>query len=118
MAVSEDTLKKTVQFDYLLHLACLIFSLGTLSIVPLFLNYLRRGDAVGTMYESHFNHMISSFWKWVVWMVILGVVYFVLSILTLGIGFWLFAWVFLIPSAIFAYRLIKGLLRVGDARPM
>ena len=118
MAVSADSLKKTAQFDYLLHIACLIFSLGLLTVVPLILNYIRRGDAVGTVYESHFNYMISSFWKWVIWMVGLGVLYFLLSVVTVGIGFFLFSWIFLIAYGIFLYRLIKGLLRVGDDQPI
>ncbi len=118
MAASADTLKKTAQIDYLLHIACLLFSLGMLTIVPLVLNYVRRGDSVGTIYESHFNHMISSFWKWAIWTAVVGVVYFLLGVLTIGFGFWLFAPLFLIPYGIFLYRLVKGLLRVGDNEPM
>ncbi len=118
MAVSEDSLKKTAQFDYLLHIACLVFSLGVLTILPLVLNYARRGDAAGTYVESHFNHMISSFWKWVILMVIFGVIYFVLGVLTISIGFFLLGWIFLIPYGIFLYRLVKGLLRLGDNQPI
>jgi uncharacterized membrane protein len=118
MAASNDTLKKTAQFDYVLHIVCMLFSLGALVIVPLVLNYVRRGDSVGTVYESHFNHMISTFWSWVMWMIGLGVLYFILGLLTLTVGFWLFSPIFLIAYGIFLYRMIKGLLRVNDDQPI
>jgi uncharacterized membrane protein len=117
MAANEDSLRKVVQFDYLLHIVGMIFSFGTLTLVAVVLNYVKRGDSAGTVYESHMNYMIRYWWRWVLWMVVLGIGYFLIGLITLTIGFYLFAWVFVVPSIIFVYRMVMGLLSANDGKP-
>jgi uncharacterized membrane protein len=116
MAANEESLRKVVQFDYLLHIAGMIFSFGTLTVVAVVLNYIKRGDSAGTVYESHMNYMIRYWWRWVLWMVVLGVIVTILTVLTLGIGFFVLGWVFVVPSIIFVYRMVTGLLSANDGR--
>jgi uncharacterized membrane protein len=116
MTTNEDSLRKITQFDYLLHIAGMIFSFGILTLVAIVLNYLKRGSAAGTIYESHMNYMIRYWWRWVLWMVVLGVIIFVVGILTLTIGFWLLGWTLVIPSIIFIYRMVMGLLAANDGK--
>ncbi len=117
MAQDLQTIRKVVQFDYLLHIAGTVFSAGLLTIIAVVLNYLKRGDAEGTVYESHMNYMIRYWWRFVFWMVALFAIYFVLGLITLTIGFYLFGWVLVIPAIIFVYRMVMGLLAANDEKP-
>jgi uncharacterized membrane protein len=116
MSTNDESLRKVTQFDYLLHIAGMIFSFGTLTIVAVVLNYFKRGDAAGTVYESHMNYMIRYWWRWVLWMIVLGIGYFLIGLITLTIGFYIFAWIFVVPSIIFVYRMVMGLLAANDGR--
>jgi uncharacterized membrane protein len=117
MSSDTDSLRKVVQFDYLLHIAGMIFSFGILTLVAIVLNYLKRDSAAGTVYESHMNYMIRYWWRWVLWMLVVTVIYFLLGLITLSIGFFIFAWLFVVPSIIFVYRMVMGLLAANDGRP-
>jgi uncharacterized membrane protein len=112
----DDTLKKICQFDYLLHIAGMVFSFGLVTLVALFLNYMKRGDAAGTIYASHMQYMISAWWKWLIWTVILGVILFVLGVITLGIGFFVLGWIMALPAIWFVYKMVIGLLALQNGR--
>lgn len=105
-----EALKKVCQFDYLLHIAGMIFSLGVLSVVALIINYIKRDDATGTIFESHMNWMIRTFWWWLLWVVVLGVI----GVLSFGILWFLLT----VPWIWFLYRMVKGLLRLNDGQAM
>jgi uncharacterized membrane protein len=111
---SEESLRKLVLFDYLLHIAGLLLTMGLLSVVALIINYLKRVDADDTIYRSHMDWMISTFWWFVFWAVLTFVPLMMLSMLSAG----LLAFLFLVPSVWFLYRMIKGLLRLVDGRPV
>jgi uncharacterized membrane protein len=74
------------------------------TIVALILAYVKRGEVRGTIWESHFDNIITTFWTTLV----LGIVFGLLCIVFIGIpliialGIW------------FLYRAIKGLVRALD----
>lgn len=111
---SDDSLRRTATFDYLLHIIGILLSLGTLSVVALIINYVRRGASRGTIYESHFTWQIRTFWWTLFWYVVIAVPAFILTTLTLGLLGFLFA----VPAIWFLYRMIKGLLWLNDGKPM
>ncbi len=81
---------------------------GFTSIVAIVVNYVKRDDVAGTLFESHFTWQIRTFWWGLLWTVIGCVLAFVV------IGFAvLFAnWVWII------YRVVKGFLNLMDGKPM
>ena len=81
---------------------------GVTAIVGIVINYIKREDAQGTLYESHFTWQIRTFWWGLLWAVIGVITMFVL------IGF-----VILFVAAIWSiYRLVKGWLYWNDFKPM
>ena len=100
-------LKNVTMVVYVLQ--ALSFLWGITSIVGIVINYVKREDAVGTIYESHFDWQIRSFWWGLVW----SVVGFCL-IFALGLGFIILfaAWVWMI------YRVIKGWLKLTEGKPV
>lgn len=105
-----EALRKVCLVDYLLHLAGLLFSAGLLSVLAVILNYAKRDDAQGTIYHSHMQWMIRSFWWALFWVILVGF----FGVITLSLG-----WFFLIvPAAWFGYRMVRGLLALNDGKPM
>lgn len=103
-------LRKICLFDYLLHIVGVLLSAGVLSLLALVINYAKRGDARGTIYESHMNWMIRSFWWTLLWLVLaLGV-----TLLSFGILFI----VALVPVVWFLYRMVVGVFKLIDGKPM
>ncbi len=111
---ANDGLRKVTLLDYLLHIAGLIFSMGLLSVVALIINYNKRDDAAGTIYHSHMNWMIATFWWTLFWIVVAFVPTLMLTMVSLG----LLSFLFLIPCLWYLYRMVKGLLRLVDGRPV
>ena len=105
-----DTLRKVCLADYALHIVGVLASAGVLSVIALIVNYIKRDDAVGTIYESHMNWMIRTFWWTLVWLVPAGLI----AVLSLG----LLSIVLAVPVIWFLYRMIKGVLWLNDGRPM
>ena len=105
-----DGLRKVTLMDYCLHIASLLLSAGLLSVAAVIVNYIKRDDAVGTIYESHMNWMIRTFWWTLVW----GGIALVPTYLTGGI-----VPVVAIPAIWYLYRMIKGVARLhaGQAMP-
>src|SRR5438067_7545200 len=109
--VYENGLEDAKQFArvlYIAHAITFFFSVGTLSILVLIVNYIRRPETFGTMVYSHHTWMIRSFWFYVLWMIVA----FVLAITIIGIPIaWLVgggAWVWM------AYRIIRGFLDLNQ----
>ena len=105
-----ESLRKITIFDYALHIASPIISMMSLTIIALIINYVKRDDARGTVYESHMNWMISTCWWTLLWLVVTGA----LAFITLT----LLAWTMVIPILWYLYRMIKGLLRAMDEQPV
>lgn len=104
----EDALRKITLLDYLLHIVGLVFSAGLLSVVAVIINYVKREDADGTIYRSHMDWMIRSFWWTLLWVV--------LAIVPALASIGLLSFLLVIPAIWFLYRMIKGLLRLLDGR--
>ena len=68
-ATSEEGLRRITLFDYGLHIASPIVSVMLLTIIALIINYVKRDDARGTVWESHMNWMISTCWWTLFWII-------------------------------------------------
>lgn len=109
----------------LLLLAC---TTGFTGIVAVVLAYVKRDDARGTVFESHFSNVITVFWA--------AVAFFVLLMAAIGFGavrlfsmpepqpdpqivaFAVGAWGAMVLFAVwYLYRTIKGLVRAIDGKP-
>jgi len=106
--------KNTARLLYIIHGCCIVFTLGILSIVPVVMNYMKRGDSQGTIAYSHHSWMIRSFWWYVVW-VALG---WVIMIFSFGLLFfvawavWGVAWLWKI------YRVFIGFVELNNNKAM
>ena len=74
------SLKTITQVVYALQ--ALSFMFGVTALVGLIINYVKREDVAGTVYQSHFDWQIRTFWWGLLW----GVLGFML-IIALGPGF-------------------------------
>ena len=84
------------------------FLIGITSIVAIVMNYVKRDDMRGTLFESHFRWQIRTFWFGMLWGVLGAITFF------LVIG-----WFVLIANVIWViYRIAKGWLRLNDNKPM
>ena len=109
-----EALRKVCLFDYLLHIAGLLLSAGLFSVVALIVNYIKRDSARGTIYESHMNWMIRTFWWTLFWMIVIAIPAALLTMVTFG----LLSFLFVLPGVWFLYRMIKGILRLNDGEAM
>lgn len=94
------------------------FTLWLLAIAAMLIGVFKRDDVRGTWLDSHFAWLAGTFWWGILFAIIAWGAYFVLSIITLGIGALLF-WV--LPAAVFVwylYRVIKGWLKLNDRLPI
>jgi len=100
-----EGLKTTAMIVYILYLASLIA--GITSIIGVIIAHIKKGSAVGTIYESHYGNQIVTFWV----ALVLSIIGFVLTYVLIGflVLFGVFVW--------FLYRTIKGLMRLNDGRP-
>jgi uncharacterized membrane protein len=81
---------------------------GVTAVVAIVINYVKRDDVRGTVYESHFLWQMRTFWWGLLWAVIGG------ATVWIGIGFVVLAanWVWLV------YRIVRGFLNWNDGKPM
>jgi uncharacterized membrane protein len=91
---------------YALYAASLIF--GITMLVAIVLNYIKKEDVAGTLYESHFRWQIRTFWFSFLWAVIGAVT----SIIVIGL--------FILAADLvwYIYRIAKGWLRLHENKPM
>ncbi len=100
------SLKQLTMITYVLYaLSALV---GLTAIVAIIINYIKREEAAGTIYESHFTWQIRTFWWSLLWALV-G-----LATLIVGIGL-----VVLFADAVWViYRIVKGFLNWNDNKPM
>jgi uncharacterized membrane protein len=82
---------------------------GITAIVGLIVNYVKREDAAGTLYESHFDWQIRTFWWGLAWSVLGFILIFAFG---LGLIVWFVAGIWAI------YRVVKGWLKWNDRQPV
>lgn len=84
-------------------------SMGTLAVIALILNYVKRSDESDAVYVSHHNYMIATFWWTVLWLVVTSplwlLFFFPGAIAYAIIGLW------------YLYRCLRGWLRFANGRP-
>jgi uncharacterized membrane protein len=97
---------------YIIHGASLLLSLGAFSFIPLIINYLKKDDTQGNFVYSHHRWQIRSFWWYLFWMVVAGILAVTIILIPL-------AWVVATGAWIWkVYRLLKGLLNLNDNKAM
>ena len=91
---------------YVLYAASLIS--GVTALIGIVLNYIKRDDVVGTLYESHFTWQIRTFWYSLLWAAVgWATVWIIIGFLVwAAAGIW------------FIYRIAKGWLRLTEGKPM
>ena len=99
-------LKDLTMVTYILYaLSCFT---GLTAIVAVVINYVKLDDARGTIYESHFNWQIRTFW----WSLLWAVIGFITMFIFIGI-------LVLLADAIWViYRIVKGFLYWNDNKPI
>jgi uncharacterized membrane protein len=105
-AETDHSMKQLTQVVYALQAAS--FLIGVSLIAAVIVNYVKREDVSGTLYESHFNWQIRTFW----WALLWGVIGMLLALVMVGFAI-------LAADAIWLlYRIIKGWLRLSEGKPM
>jgi uncharacterized membrane protein len=81
---------------------------GVTAIAAIIVNYVKRSAVVGTPYESHFEWQIRTFW--------IGLAGMVAAVVTVGI---LVGYAIGLVTVVWSvYRLVLGMLRLMDDRPI
>jgi uncharacterized membrane protein len=83
------------------------FTLWSLSVIALIVNYIKRSDEVDRLYEAHHGYMIRTFWWTALWLLLSSPL-----------------WLLVIPGAVawtvigawYIYRFLRGWLRFNDNR--
>ncbi len=101
---------------YLLH-GLAPFTFWTLAVVAMFIGMAKRDDVRGSWLDSHYSYLASTFWWGILWAIIAWTIFWVLGVLTLGIGM-VVLWILpLIVLIWYLYRVIRGWLRLNDLKP-
>ncbi len=81
---------------------------GITVIVAIIINYVKKSDVAGTLYESHFRWQIRTFWFGLLWSVIgIATSFFLIGIpILIAAGIW------------YIYRIVKGWLDLNSGKPM
>ena len=87
-----QSVKNLAWWLYLLHGISFLFSLGLFSWIPLIINYVKRDDAAGTFVHSHHSWQIRSFWWYLFWMIVGGILF--MTVLGIPVA-WL---IFVVPG--------------------
>lgn len=82
---------------------------GITALIAIIIDYVKRDDVRGTLYESHFRWQIRSFWWCVLWGVI-GVLLIPVAFIGFAVLWALGIWML--------YRIVKGWLYLNDSKPM
>jgi uncharacterized membrane protein len=103
---TEQQNKDITQVIYGLYAASIV--VGLTYIVAIILNYVKKDEVAGTMYESHFRWQINTFWYSLLW--------FFVGLLTFWFVVGFFVW--LASGIWFIYRIVVGWLRLSEGKPM
>ncbi len=99
------SLRKLTNVLYALY-ALTWFSGGLTTLVAVIINYIKRDDTIGTLYESHFRWQIKTFWCSIIW----GMIGAVLCLVAIGFV------VLAILTVWMIYRIVKGWLYLNENR--
>lgn len=87
---------------------CNVLTIVGFGLIGVIIAYLKRGEAAGTLWETHITFIIRTFWLGVLGIVVAGLTSFIGIGILLGfvVGIW---WL---------VRAVVGLLRAIDDRPI
>lgn len=93
------------------HVMYALYALSIVTAVPMLVGvivaYLGRGDARGTIYRSHLDWGVRTFW----WTLLFTVIGLVLTLVLIGYVILFLVWIW------FVYRTVRGWLNLFDGRP-
>lgn len=107
-----ESLKNLAWWFYIFHAVSMLFTLGALSFIPVFLSYIKRSEAAGTFVYSHHNWQIASFWIYVACVIVGWMLFFTIIGIPFACILWVGAWLWK------AYRLITGIMALNENRPI
>ena len=81
---------------------------GVTAIIAIVINYVKREDAAGTLYQSHFEWQMRTFWWGLLW----GTIGMLLVVVVVGFAVLFAAWVWTV------YRVVKGWLKLTEGKPV
>ncbi|ATZ66086.1 MULTISPECIES: DUF4870 family protein [Acinetobacter] len=125
-SVDQDPNRTLTLILYVLYIIA-IFTGGLLAIVALIINYVKRRDVQGSIFESHFTWQIRTFWWYLAWNIIAFIPFLflfftgdnpnvfagvALSAVTFAFAVVFVAWIWIV------YRAIRGLIALNDNKPM
>ena len=125
-SVDQDSNRTLTLVLYVLYIIA-IFSAGLLAVIALVINYIKRDDVRGSIFESHFTWQIRSFWWYLFWNIIAFAPFIFLfftgenvnAFAGVAIGATTFCLVVVGVSWIWiVYRAIAGIIRLNDNQPM
>lgn len=80
------------------------YFVGITALIGVIIAYLKRGDARGTAWESHFSNQILIFWT----VLVVGLIGGFLTLILIG-------WLVLVVLAVWSiWRVVKGIVRALD----
>lgn len=86
------------------------FTMWTLAVVAIIVNYIKKADEHDALYAKHHNYMIRTFWWALLWLVVTSPLYLLLflpgAIAWCIVGLW------------YLYRYIRGWLKFNDNQPV
>lgn len=125
-SIDKDPNRTLTLILYVLYIIA-IFTGGLFAIIALIINYIKRSDVRGSIFESHFTWQIRTFWWYLIWNILAFVPFLFLFFtdenadlfagVALGASSFCVAVIFLAWVWI-VYRAIKGIVRLNDNRPM
>jgi uncharacterized membrane protein len=129
-AGTEQHLRSLAMLCYVLFLVS--FFNGLTAIVGVIIAHIKRHDAAGTVWQSHFDNLILVFWVLLA-VCLVGLISFPISLVSLTLWFsgdfvWpafsafalpVLIWMLALPILViwFFYRMIRGIIRASENRP-
>lgn len=114
ITTDHDRLASLRKLMHILYALYAIFWLtgGVTALIAIVVDYVKRDDAQGTLYASHFAWQIRSFWWSVAWAILGGLLFATVFLIPLAFAVWgvLSLWML--------YRIVKGWLYLNDSKPM
>ena len=123
----QSGLRTAAMICYVLYLVAFIN--GLTAIIGVIIAYIKKSDAAGTVWESHFRSLIVVFWVMLA-VLVLGLITLPVSLFSIAALYdsdfaWpalsalalpMLAWMFILPVFVvwFLYRMIRGLMRAAD----
>jgi uncharacterized membrane protein len=105
---------RVAHFMYLMH-GLAPFTAWLLAVLGIIVGIVTRDKVRGTWVESHYSWLSRTFWWSLLWIAVCGILTAILFVTIVGILVWWLPWTILFFW--YLYRVIRGWLRLNDARP-